>query len=111
MLCSQAHRELQQSVPPPKVMHQEQRIPATWLHKIELEGADKVSFVFSYGSAIGSPALAGFKSYLGRTTLGPFAPFSCVIGPNGCGKSVVVSLDFLQCTLVIGQQRPPTPAR
>ena len=45
-----------------------------------------------------SHALAGFKSYLERTILGPFAPFSCVIGPNGCGKSVLVSLGTPQGT-------------
>ena len=36
--------------------------------------------------------LTGFKSYLKHATLGPFQPFSCIIGPNGCGKSVVVRI-------------------
>jgi structural maintenance of chromosome 1 len=26
-----------------------------------------------------------FKSYAGRQVIGPFADFTCVIGPNGAG--------------------------
>ncbi|GMH36927.1 hypothetical protein BSKO_04800 [Bryopsis sp. KO-2023] len=32
---------------------------------------------------------SGFKSFRYRTTIGPFDQFTCIIGPNGCGKSVV----------------------
>lgn len=36
--------------------------------------------------------LAAFKSYRQRVLLGaPFGQFTAVVGPNGCGKSVVVS--------------------
>ena len=38
------------------------------------------------------PVRAGFKSYAEQVVVGdPFGPFTCVVGPNGCGKSVVVS--------------------
>ena len=33
---------------------------------------------------------AGFKVYTLATNIGPLQPFSCVIGPNGIGKSVLV---------------------
>lgn len=33
---------------------------------------------------------AGFKVYTLATNIGPLHPFSCVIGPNGIGKSVLV---------------------
>lgn len=33
----------------------------------------------------------GFKSFRDRAVIGPLADFTCVVGPNGCGKSVVVS--------------------
>lgn len=36
-------------------------------------------------------ALAGFKSFKDKVLIGPLAEFTCVVGPNGCGKSVVVS--------------------
>lgn len=37
---------------------------------------------------------AAFKSYRQRTLLGaPFGQFTAVVGPNGCGKSVVVSAE------------------
>jgi hypothetical protein len=29
-----------------------------------------------------------FKSYAGQLTIGPFKDFTCVIGPNGSGKTV-----------------------
>ena len=28
-----------------------------------------------------------FKSYKGHMVIGPFSPFTAVIGPNGCGKT------------------------
>ncbi len=31
--------------------------------------------------------LENFKSYAGKTSVGPFDDFTCVIGPNGAGKS------------------------
>lgn len=39
----------------------------------------------------------GFKSYHGKTEIGPLGSFCCVIGPNGCGKSVVVSQSSGTC--------------
>ena len=69
-------------------------------------------------------AAAGFKSYRGRALVGaPFHPFTCVVGPNGCGKSVVVSgagaragaLDRLVpgawCLVPPGRRRRLQPAR
>jgi chromosome segregation ATPase len=35
--------------------------------------------------------LLGFKSFRDRAVIGPLDYFTCVVGPNGCGKSVVVS--------------------
>jgi hypothetical protein len=35
--------------------------------------------------------LEGFKSFRDHVSVGPLASFTCVVGPNGCGKSVVVS--------------------
>lgn len=35
--------------------------------------------------------MSNFKSYLGEHTLGPFNPhFTCIIGPNGNGKSNII---------------------
>ncbi|KAK9828821.1 hypothetical protein WJX72_002267 [[Myrmecia] bisecta] len=34
-------------------------------------------------------SLQGFKSYNEQASIGPLSQFTCVIGPNGCGKSVV----------------------
>lgn len=31
--------------------------------------------------------IKNFKSYHGKHMIGPFKGFTCVIGPNGCGKS------------------------
>ena len=31
--------------------------------------------------------LENFKSYAGKTRVGPFDDFTCIIGPNGAGKS------------------------
>jgi hypothetical protein len=39
---------------------------------------------------IRSLELQGFKSYRERVTLRSLGRFSCIIGPNGCGKSVLV---------------------
>lgn len=37
-----------------------------------------------------------FKSYRGRTVIGPFKPFTAIVGPNGSGKSNIVdSLIFV----------------
>jgi structural maintenance of chromosome 1 len=30
-----------------------------------------------------------FKSYKGRQIIGPFDDFTCIIGPNGAGMSIV----------------------
>ena len=34
--------------------------------------------------------LENFKSYAGRTVVGPFDDFTCIIGPNGAGKSNIM---------------------
>ena len=73
------------------------------LQHIELEGVSSncVSNSVSLPSVITnlslnikfntSTSFAGFKSY-GRAHCGPLAKFSCIVGANGAGKSVLVSL-------------------
>ena len=34
--------------------------------------------------------LENFKSYAGKTVVGPFDDFTCIIGPNGAGKSNIM---------------------
>ncbi len=46
----------------------------------------------SYVSSHIHASCAGFKSYASRTMIGPLDRFTCVVGPNGCGKSVLVRL-------------------
>lgn len=43
--------------------------------------------------------LENFKSYKGKHTVGPFKRFTAIIGPNGCGKSVVYSGQLIFCNL------------
>ena len=61
-----------------------------WIHKLEVEGAVFWLPSLAQMPVYPSSVLAGFKSYRESSILGPFAPFTCVIGPNGCGKSVLV---------------------
>ena len=62
-----------------------------WLYKIELEGAITwKTHAFDFMQVYIFSCHAGFKSYRDTSTIGPFAPFSCIVGPNGCGKSVLV---------------------
>lgn len=44
---------------------------------------------------VNSLPTVGFKSFRDRAMLGPLDDFTCVVGPNGCGKSVVVSTEHL----------------
>jgi structural maintenance of chromosome 1 len=35
--------------------------------------------------------IQNFKSFTNETLIGPFGDFACIVGPNGCGKSNIVS--------------------
>ena len=41
---------------------------------------------------------SGFKVYASKAVVGPLDRLNCVIGPNGIGKSVLVSLELLHCS-------------
>jgi hypothetical protein len=38
-----------------------------------------------------------FKSYKGKQTIGPFADFTAVIGPNGAGTRCVDDIHLIFC--------------
>lgn len=42
-----------------------------------------------YQASLRSLSIQGFKSFNGGGEIGPLGRFTCVVGPNGCGKSVV----------------------
>lgn len=46
--------------------------------------------------------LENFKSYRGKHVVGPFHRFTCIIGPNGCGKSNI--MDAISFALGINSQ-------
>ncbi|KAK7201253.1 structural maintenance of chromosome (SMC) family protein [Novymonas esmeraldas] len=42
--------------------------------------------------------LDNFKSYYGKSVIGPFKDFTCIVGPNGAGKSNMMdALSFVLC--------------
>lgn len=45
--------------------------------------------------------LDNFKSYEGKQIVGPFADFTCVIGPNGAGMSLYLFYIMYLCTLIM----------
>jgi hypothetical protein len=75
------------------------------LHRIRIEGKHMSKNNAKYGASATltkAPFLprplnkhnflyAGFKVYSSPTEVGPLRPFNCIIGPNGIGKSVLVS--------------------
>jgi chromosome segregation ATPase len=53
-----------------------------------------VPVVFPTGALIANdlgvqPMQAGFKAFKERTSIGPLGDFTAVVGPNGCGKSII----------------------
>ena len=47
--------------------------------------------------------LENFKSYSGKHVVGPFHKFTCIIGPNGCGKSNI--MDAISFALGMSSQQ------
>ena len=62
---------------------------------VEIQGAGSVSAGFRFASPRNHVstlhAFAGFKSYAGEVEVRGLEDFTCIIGANGAGKSVVVS--------------------
>jgi len=62
---------------------------------VKIQGAGSVSAGFRFASPRNHVstlhAFAGFKSYAGEVEVRGLEDFTCIIGANGAGKSVVVS--------------------